>query len=225
MLGTSLVSKFIQVLARTIGDQELNLIHELHKKATLETIQFIEQNNLGAMIKIDNRLRLVWLLKDELKNGMILEFGVFKGRSINNIAKVFPNREIYGFDTFMGLHENWVMCQKGEFNMYGKLPVVTKNIKLIKGLFENTLPDFLNEHKNDVAFIHIDSDLYSSAKTILSQLENKINNTYILFDEYWNLPDWKNHEYKAFMEFITKTGKKFEYVAHTGGPQVLVKVY
>jgi len=69
--------------------------------------------------------------------------------------------------------------------MYGKLPVVTKNIKLIKRLFENTLPDFLNKYKNDdIAFIHIDSDLYSSAKTILSQLENKINNTYILFDEY-----------------------------------------
>jgi hypothetical protein len=45
--------------------------------------------------------------------GLILEFGVFSGNSINIIADKFPLRTIYGFDSFEGLPEEWERDDKG----------------------------------------------------------------------------------------------------------------
>jgi len=33
-----------------------------------------------------------------------------------------------------------------------------------------------------------------------------------VFDEYFNYPDWEKGEFKAFQEFITKTGRKYLYL-------------
>jgi hypothetical protein len=39
--------------------------------------------------------------------------------------------------------------------------------ELVEGLFEDTLPRYLADHDEPVALLHIDSYLYSSAKTVL----------------------------------------------------------
>jgi len=36
----------------------------------------------------------------------------------------------------------------------------------------------------------------------------------IVFDEYFNYPGWKQGEYKAFMEFLEKTGYAFEFIGY-----------
>jgi hypothetical protein len=36
----------------------------------------------------------------------------------------------------------------------------------------------------------------------------------IVFDEYFNYPGWAEHEYKAFSEYVQRTGRVFEYVAY-----------
>lgn len=50
----------------------------------------------------------------------VLEFGVFKGESINAISELLPSATIYGFDSFLGLPEDWVggmsAMAKGAFN-------------------------------------------------------------------------------------------------------------
>ena len=165
------------------------------------------------------------MLNSRLKEGLILEFGVDAGKTINEIAKLFPNRTVYGFDTFTGLPEDWITVPKGHFNHDGKLPEVESNVKLVKGLIEETLPSFKTSHTDNIALLHIDTDLYSSAKTILTELQDQIQDTFIVFDEYWNFPNWKQEEYKAFTEFITETGKTFDYVSHNGNYAVLVKVH
>lgn len=222
---TGLVYRFINVLSRTITDYEIDIVYQMHKMATKETLDFIIENNLTNLLKLPNNTKLFGLLKDRISEGLILEFGVNRGGSINQIAKLFPNRQIYGFDTFTGLPEDWVILPKGEFDLGGKLPRVEKNVKLIKGLIQETLPIFKKEHDEKIAFIHIDTDLYSSAKTILTELKDQINDTHILFDEYWNFPNWKQEEYKAFMEFIEETGLKFKYIAHNGHTNVLLRVW
>ena len=35
--------------------------------------------------------------------GLALEFGVFKGTTINHLARQAPDRRFYGFDSFTGL--------------------------------------------------------------------------------------------------------------------------
>ena len=218
-------TSLIIYLAERITRYECDLYHQFRKKATQETIKFIEENDLNLMMKLPWKTKLYTLLKSKLKDGLILEFGVDEGKSINQIAKLFSNRTVYGFDTFTGLPEDWSILPKGHFNHDGKLPEVESNVKLIKGLIEETLPPFKNLNSDSIALLHIDADLYSSAKTVLTELQDQIQDTFIVFDNYWNYPNWQQEEHKAFTEFIADTGKKFDYIAHNGNSAVLVKVY
>lgn len=104
-----------------------------------------------------------------------LEFGVFTGASINYISN-FTNDKVYGFDSFEGLPEKWRDgFDKHAFNMNGVIPQVNSNVELIKGWFNETLPDFIQKQNKKVSFIHIDSDLYSSAKYVLDVLKPYID--------------------------------------------------
>ena len=155
-----------------------------------------------------------------------MEFGVFAGNSINLISSTLPDKVIYGFDSFAGLPETWRDgFDKASFNRDGNLPQVNENVRLVKGWFNETLPEFVKEHSEPCAFIHIDCDLYSSTKTIFAELKNQIvSGTVIAFDEYFNYPGWQEGEYKAFMEFIAWSGLEFEYIARTNSEQVAVRI-
>lgn len=136
--------------------------------------------------------------------GLCLEFGVYKGNSVNFIAENLPNWSIFGFDSFEGLPEKWVdVFDKGSFSVGGELPVVRDNVRLIKGLFEDTLPEWLQTHSGEsLDLLHIDSDLYSSAKTILNNCRDLISvETVIVFDELINYISFEDHEIKALYEF------------------------
>lgn len=67
-------------------------------------------------------------------------------------------------------------------------PKVRENVRLIEGWFDDTLPQFIKDHSEDCSFIHVDCDVYSSTKTIFQFLNNKIKNTIIVFDEFFNYP-------------------------------------
>ena len=155
-----------------------------------------------------------------------MEFGVFKGGTINLISSTLPDKIIYGFDSFEGLPENWINNhQKGKFSLNGNLPQVNKNVRLIKGMFDETLPEFVRKHPQKCAFIHIDCDLYSSTKTVFDNLKSQIGaGTVIAFDDYFNYPCWQQFGHKAFMEFIAETGLEFEYTARTSVRQIAVKI-
>lgn len=165
---------------------------------------------------------------DAVPEGLALEFGTYKGNSINLLAKLKRNQHFYGFDSFEGLPETWTMgCRKGAFSIQGRLPPVRDNVTLIKGFFDKTLADFVAQHKDQpVAFLHIDCDLYSSTKTVLETLRPQlVAGTIICFDEYYNYPEWQEDEYKAFMEFAEAYNISFEYVGYIrAGSQVALKI-
>ena len=147
-------------------------------------------------------------------DGLVLEFGVYTGSSLQRIAAQSPGT-VHGFDSFEGLPEDWTHFQKkGRFSLEGELPDLgTANIVLHKGWFADTLPSFLVQHPGPVRFAHIDCDLYSSAKTVLDGLEPRLaTGTIILFDEYLNYPGWERHEHLAFREMISRVGRGYEYL-------------
>ena len=137
------------------------------------------------------------------KDGMILEFGVYSGATINRISSV-TKKTVYGFDSFEGLPEDWRNnhgLSKGHFAC--NIPEVNSNVELIVGLFDQTLEKFLEDHLDPVAFCHIDCDLYSSTKSIFDKLKNRFfSGSILLFDEFTIYPGWEDHEYKAFIEFL-----------------------
>ena len=188
--------------------------HQMRKEALAETVDYIKGNMPQALIRKDDFQVISYAVEEVRVDGLYLEFGVRTGTTINIIAGHKPQQTIFGFDSFQGLPENWSgwAMSKGTFTM-AELPKVPPSVELIKGWFEQSLPVFLQNHEGPVAFVHIDSDLYSSAKTILDNLAGRVRpGTIIVFNEYFNYPNWKEHEYKAFQEFCQAHAVSYEYI-------------
>jgi hypothetical protein len=200
----------------TGNHERMNIRLERQRRALKTTVDFVE----AYMASVDSAkspkelLARAFKLADVSGDRLICEFGVFMGESINHIAKM-TDREIFGFDSFAGLPEKWLDGWKvGDFAV-PMLPKVRSNVHLIKGWFNETLPGFVKEHPGEVGFLHVDSDLYSSAKTIFEYLESRLKpGAVILFDEYFNYPGWEQGEHKAFTEFLARTGYSVEYIGY-----------
>jgi hypothetical protein len=174
----------------------------------------------GDKIKIFAILKALEI-KDE---GLYLEFGVHKGKSINFLSNLIKDKIIYGFDSFEGLKEDWKGTQatKGTFNLNGKIPSLNKNVSPIKGWIQDTLPIFLKRSDN-INFVHIDVDTYDTSNFILKNIKPFLNNgAVILFDELYNCIGWEENEYKALIENFNE--KEYDYLAFSKeGSQVLIK--
>lgn len=210
-----------------VGGVKYSPFHSMLSEAHEQTMDFIKQNmDLNKILFKINRLdNLSYSVEQITLDGLILEFGVFSGQTINLIADKLQSKTIYGFDSFEGIPDNWagMNLEKGAFKR-NDLPIVRNNVTLVKGWFFDTLPAFLNEHAGNIAFLHVDSDVYSSAAYLFDTLADRIvAGTIITFDEYFNFPNWQQHEYKAFKEFCEKYSVKFEYLS-VGHDQVTVKI-
>lgn len=139
-------------------------------------------------------------LKDESID--FIEFGVFDGYSFKWWLANCPNpdNKFFGFDTFEGLPENWGTFNKGD--MYANIPVVNDSrAEFIKGLFQDTVPNFLSTAKfktDKRKIIHLDADLFSSTLFALTSLGPYLKKGDILFFDEFNVP---NHEFFAFKIF------------------------
>ncbi len=81
------------------------------------------------------------------------------------------------------------------------------------GYFDAVLPAFLSKTTGGVSLLHVDCDLYFSTQTVLAQLRDRIvSGTIIVFDEYLNYPQWRQHEFRAFQEFVAQRKLKYEYI-------------
>ena len=163
-----------------------------------------------------------------VRPGLYLEFGVFRGRTLNYIARRLPNERIFGFDSFDGLPEDWnFKGKKGVFKISeGSKPSgLGPNVEIVEGHFANSLPVFLETHKAPIAFVHVDCDIYSSTKTVLEHLAPRFcEGTVIVFDEYFNYPGWEDHEFKAFQEYVSSSGRQYRYLAFCGTHQQVAVV-
>jgi len=145
--------------------------------------------------------------------GLVLEFGVRRGTSINQIAAE-AGQTVHGFDSFEGLPEAWGSEPQGILTTGRELPSVRDNVTLHPGWFEDTLPAFLTTHPEPVRFVNIDSDIYSSACTVLTALAGRIRpGTVLVFDEYIGNRTWAQDEYKAFQEYVQAYGVRYEVIA------------
>ncbi len=208
------MNSFVRIQPSTVKDLMV-------ARSKIQSCEYIELNAEQANI-FENRLQLHDMAMRILKDikGFVFEFGVYQGESLNYFAKslLIDNRIIYGFDSFQGLPERWggQIHDKGHFDLKKRgLPAVDQNVKLIPGWFDESFPSFLKQMDVDViAFIHFDADLYSSTKIVLDLLGNRLRKgSLVLFDEYHGYPGWKNHEFKAFQEFVTKNSINYEYLA------------
>lgn len=180
--------------------------------AARESAEYYSEKMLNCSI-FDNASDLLTFALGRVEiPGLFCEFGVASGRTINHIATICPDKTIHGFDGFSGLPEHW-RPGFGAGTFAGPLPDVRENVMLHVGLFDANLPSFTSKYKENAAFIHVDCDLYSSTKAIFSGLsECIVPGTVIVFDEYFNYPGWKRHEWLAFQEFVTAREATYRYI-------------
>lgn len=199
--------------------EEINLsvTRSLEIEGIHRATQFIFKNCSNSLI-FSKREDLwdfaIMELKSYPSESINLELGVANGYSINYFAKKLPNLTFHGFDSFVGLQENWIgtSLTKGTFDRQGTLPEVAKNVILKKGWFDETLPKFLGELNNPINFLHIDSDTYKSTNYILNLVSNCLSeNCMILFDDFFGYSFWESGQAKAFIEW-EKSGE-FKYIA------------
>ncbi len=203
---------------------EKNIKNKLFYFKDANSMRFAKDRLVNAKY-VNNRKELWYeaIRNMEVNDGLIMEFGVRNGYSISFIANILSHEEVHGFDSFEGLPEEWSSKTakpnepRGGLSRGGHLPAVPKNVRLHKGWFENTLPLFLRSYPDkNSSLIHIDSDIYSSAKTVLFLLAKTIiPGTIIIFDEYYNYSGWEDHEFKAFQEFVKEYALTYEYISYT----------
>lgn len=193
-----------------------NIGLELQRGATASTAAYVADHMKGVD-SVSSNLELLTRAVAAARlteRDLVCEFGVFSGNTINHIASLAPGR-VYGFDSFEGLPERWRDgFRRGHFRVDG-LPVVRPNVELVKGWFDETLPRFVAEHDGPVGLLHVDCDLYSSTRTVLEQLGDRLRpGSVIVFDEYFNYPGWEEGEYRAFQEFVRERGVDYEYIGY-----------
>jgi hypothetical protein len=191
---------------------------DLRLHAKKEAVAYVIEKMPEAMVVRDRFDLLNFALSRAPAEGLILEFGVEKGASLRHLAD-HTRRLVHGFDSFEGLPGDWTGTKeaKGAFSRRRKLPAVRPNNRLHVGWFDATLPGFLAAHGEPCALIHIDCDIYESTKTVFEHLRTRIvRGTVIVFDEYFNYPGWRGHEFKAFGEFIARTNMSYDYLAYSG---------
>ena len=150
---------------------------------------------------------------EQASAGTWAEFGVANGNSARKFLSWMPdNTEIHLYDSFKGLPEKWIF--NDDINHIGRfavdeIPVFNDiRVHIHEGMFADTLP------KMDIgvlSFVHIDCDIYSATKTVFDNIEVS-RGTIILFDEYHGYRAYKDHERKAYFEWVDK-GNEFEWLA------------
>ncbi len=218
-------------------EDSYDILHFARINAAASSARYYEKNALKARYFGSGYELLTYCVSEcracaqaisaEGKSPLFLEFGVHRGGTINHLASLLPEETIYGFDVFTGLPEDWrTGFTKGLFAV-SKLPNVRSNVELVTGLFSESLPPFLAARPHaKVALLHVDCDLYSSTVDIFQNLSPMLApGTIVCFDEYWNYPGWRMHEFKAWHEWVERHKVTYEYIGFVpSGQQTAVRI-
>ena len=205
---------------------ERNIPLAMQRGAVSETAAYVKAKMANAATFKSAREVLIWSAKRCLDHeGIVLEFGVWQGNSLKIIAGIF-DQTVYGFDSFQGLPEDWRSGLPAGTFALEKLPHISPNSELVVGWFSDTLDPFLTQHPDPIKFLHVDCDLYSSAHEVLEKCSPRLRpGSVIVFDEYFNYPNWQEGEFKAFQEVVAQRQIGYRYLAYNSvHEQVAVEI-
>ena len=209
------------------GNRTLDSIaNEEQTFAEMTSWEYLKSLDLQSATLVGSNTKTIDIAFNEAKlNGLILEFGVYNGKSIRYIASLTDSK-IHGFDSFEGIPENWNTEPSGSYSANGQLPTVPDHVILYQGWFDKTIPPFKKQNTEPIRFINIDCDLYSSTKTIFDLLgPQMISGTVIVFDELIGYQSWKDDEFKAFEEAVLKYGWQYQLLCFSfATKQVAIKI-
>ena len=169
-----------------------------------------------------------FVIKEEIQNQSIdyLEFSVASGIALKWWVEKNknPGSRFFGFDVFTGLPEDFGVMKKHHYDTAGQTPKIKDNrVTFIKGLFQDSLPVFLQDYKPQrKKVVHMDADLYSSTLFVLTKLLPFLEkDDIIIFDEF-GVP---THEFRAFDDIVSSYNLRYELLgAINNYLQIAIKV-
>jgi hypothetical protein len=153
--------------------------------------------------------------------GHIIEFGVWKGHSTRVIRdelwrsgmwdRAQRQKRIYACDSFEGLPANYEHLSAGTFAT--PVPKLT-GVRVVTGLFEDSLTPALAAKVGQVSLAHLDADLYASTVCALEWVTPLLHaGSLLLFDEFLGEDP---AEARAFVEWTKRTGTRTALIALFG---------
>ena len=190
---------------------------------------------------IDRKRHLLQAMPLAEITGHVMEFGVYRGKTMQHISEYFQDQTCWGFDSFVGLPEPWYIRSgenakthpAGKFDMRQEpeQPRFRDNVELMSGWFKDSIPKWLLYHNGAVRFLHVDCDLYSSTRTVLDLLNSRIvPGTVIVFDELypWDNPEhydlWAEGEFRALGEWLAEHDRAFRTLLRSSHQQCSIKI-
>jgi O-methyltransferase len=135
-------------------------------------------------------------------DGSIVECGTWRGgMSAGFSLNLGKNRKVFLFDSFEGLPD--VTKKDGEkakeYQIQTKFDPTGAEFEIIKGWFDDTIPNFNKDMK--IALLHLDGDWYDSTMVCLENFYDKVvPGGIIILDDYTN---WEGCT-KAVNDFLSK---------------------
>lgn len=175
--------------------------------------------------------------------GAVIECGLFKGNSFFRLAhfrdllETRYSRKLIGFDIFGTFpktdFDNDKKYLEGFINTAGEKSIdlgeIQKimnykkidNYEFVKGDINKTIPEYCKKNPHlKIALLHIDTDVYEPAVTILENMYDKVvSGGIIMFDDYGTFPG----ETKAVDDFFKDKKEKVQKLTVSHIPSFIIK--
>ena len=120
---------------------------------------------------------LMYILAQQINNGLLVELGVNKGRGLISLAAANESNKVIGLDSHVwtGLHESLMNYPNAWFLNMSSMPV----------------PVVISEHRRKIRLLHIDTEhTYSMAKAEFEAYKPYLaKGAYVLFDDLHAMDD------------------------------------
>jgi len=172
--------------------------------------------------RVDGRVEIQRLVVEAVTvQGPWAEFGVMEGKSARHLLEFLPpSGVLHLFDSWKGLPEAWKRRPNSEVPK-GAFACSQPDLEDARcvywpGWFDDTLPGFASGHDEQIALAHLDCDLYSSTASVFRSIGHLLGpGTVLLFDDLFFYPLWRDHQWKAWAEWVGDRGH--EWIGHTKG--------
>lgn len=202
----------------------------------IKLIKMVKPYTMVSYPRLSRLFDLALNLNNKNNSGDFVECGVCNGGSAGVISFLAQSqkRNVWLFDSFEGLPEpttedgelaaSYVnhkpegrlipvgQCVGSELKvkelLFEKLKLDPGRINIVRGWFQNTIPQFKNKI-GSIALLHLDGDWYESTKVCLENLYPKVvGGGYIVLDDYGC---WEGCK-KAADEYMKKNNIKSELI-------------
>ncbi len=192
-----------------------NVLDVLTQRAVAESADYIQAAMPRALALRSREALWDFASRNATRDGLWLEFGVFKGYSVNYFADRTEG-PVFGFDSFRGLQEDWegVGSVRGSFDLAGNLPRTRRNVTLRAGWFNDTLPGFLAANGAPVSLLHLDCDTYQATAYVLGLMRQRLtSNSVVIMDDYHGFWGFREGQFRAWAEFVGEHDLAYRYAA------------